>query len=62
MTLHIGVLAFIVALVVGILKVTGYVSMSWWWVALIWPIGPFVLVLAIFMFAMLALLVAQAMR
>lgn len=36
---------FLIALALGILKLTGFVALSWWWIALIWPIAPISLAL-----------------
>lgn len=36
---------FPIALVLGTLKLCGTIALSWWWIALIWPIAPTVIVL-----------------
>lgn len=38
---------FVIAVVLGVLKLTGHVTMSWWWIALIWPLGGLIVLAAI---------------
>lgn len=33
---------FVIALVLSVLKVLGYVALSWFWIAFLWPIFPLV--------------------
>lgn len=38
---------FVIALVLSVLKLLGYVAMSWFWIAFVWPIMPTLAALSI---------------
>jgi hypothetical protein len=37
---------FLIALAMGVLKITGYLSVSWFWIAMVWPVFPVVVFIA----------------